>query len=308
MRKLLRFVVQFFGLEIAHVTLAEKLVSVVGASLGIYAVILISFYSTDAQGAAYIVPSLGAGAVLLFAVPHGRLSQPWALFGGNTVAALVGVICYKVIPDQFLAASLAVGLSIAAMHWLNCMHPPGGATALAAVIGGPGVHDLGYGFIVFPILVNTLVLFAFAVLFNAVFPWRRYPYSLMRFTDVASDRQFHVDRKSLEAAMQEMNVLVDVPVEELQKLFRLTLEKRAWGKLHREQIEIGRFYASGRPGAEWSVREVIDETRSSNPQHDIVVYRIVEGSGTRLIDSCTRDQFVAWAAREVKPNRSDSYD
>ena len=304
MRKLRRFL----GLEAEHVSAAEKLVSIIGASLGIYFVILISYYSTDAQGAAYIVPSLGAAAVLLFAVPHGRLSQPWALFGGNAVSALVGVSCYKFIPEPFLAAALAVGLAIAAMHMLNCIHPPGGATALAAVIGGAGVHDLGYLFVLFPIFVNTLVLFTVALLFNSIFPWRRYPYSLMRFTSASTGNLPFIDKQSIETAIEELDVLIDTPIEELQKIFQLSMQYASSAKVSREQVDVGKYFANGRPGADWSVREIIDQTQSNNPLHDIVVYRVVEGSGLHLIDSCTRGEFIAWASREVQRNQADLVD
>jgi CBS domain-containing membrane protein len=98
----------------------------------------------DLEGAALIVASMGASAVLLFAVPHAPLSQPWPLIGGHVVSALVGVICAKVILNAPLAAALAVSLAIGSMHYFRCIHPPGGVTALTAVIGGASVDSLDY--------------------------------------------------------------------------------------------------------------------------------------------------------------------
>lgn len=293
---------QFLGLEPENVSIAEKLVSLLGAALGIYFVCLISFYSTDAQGAAYIVPSMGAAAVLLFAVPHGKLSQPWALFGGNIISAVVGVTCYKLIPDPFIAAALAVGLAIGGMHVFNCIHPPGGATALAAVIGGEAVHSIGYSFVFLPILINVTVLFLVAVFFNSLFPWRRYPVSAMRFKHIQPDPREFVSTGAIEKAMQEIDVIVDVTVEELQTLIERSLQYEHGKTIHPHHIKVGRFFANGKPGAEWSVRKVIDEIHSNNPEHDVVVYEIVEGSGERLKDSCTRSDLSKWAAFEVKPN------
>src|SRR5690625_7242859 len=82
-----------------------------------------------------MLASMGATAVLLFAVPHGALSQPWAVVGGHVVSAIVGVTCQLLIPNLFWAAALSVGVAVAAMYYLRCIHPPGGATALAAEIG-----------------------------------------------------------------------------------------------------------------------------------------------------------------------------
>lgn len=121
---------------------------------------------------------MGASAVLLFAVPHGQLSQPWSVFGGHILSAIVGVTCARWIPNEMLAASTAVGAAIGVMYYLRCIHPPGGATALVAVIGGEGIHSLGYQFVITPILINVCVMLVVAVLYNYLFAWRRYPISL----------------------------------------------------------------------------------------------------------------------------------
>jgi len=296
-------ILQFLGLENEQVSIAEKLVSMLGSILGIYLVCLISYYYTDETGAAYIVPSMGASAVLLFAVPHGKLSQPWALYGGNLISAVIGVSCYKLIPDTFIAAALAVGVAIGSMHLFNCIHPPGGATALAAVIGGDAVHHLGYMFVFLPIFVNVLVLFGVAMLFNSLFPWRRYPVSTMRFTHVKASSPDFVSQASIEKAMREMDVYVDITVEELQALMEKSLKNEHGSGIHPEKVVVGNYFANGRPGAEWSVRKIIDESKSNNPDHDLVIYEIVEGSGERLTDSCSRAAFAQWAAFEVKPNK-----
>lgn len=52
------------------------------------------------------------------------------------------------------------------MMALRCLHPPSGAVALTAVLGGPAVHDLGYGFLLWPVAGNSLILLALALLYN----------------------------------------------------------------------------------------------------------------------------------------------
>jgi CBS-domain-containing membrane protein len=78
-----------------------------------------------------------------------------------------------------IAAGASVGLAIGAMYYTRCIHPPGGATALAAVIGGPNIHALGYQYILTPIAINTATILLVALLFNALFHWRRYPAFLL---------------------------------------------------------------------------------------------------------------------------------
>jgi CBS-domain-containing membrane protein len=250
-----------------------------------------------------IVPSMGASAVLLFAVPHGKLSTPWALVGGHLVSALIGVACYRYIPYHLLAAGLAVGLAIGAMHILNCIHPPGGATALAAVIGGPAIHQLGYGYMLEPILLNVVVILAVAIAFNYLFPWRRYPVALMQFTEAptiaAAPARQRVHRHDIIRAMRDMNLVVDVDLGDLQRLIHLSLEHADRKRLTADDILLRHYYTNGRHGPEWSVRHIIDEHRSDDPEHDMVIYRVAEGAGVRSADSCTRREFANWAVREV---------
>lgn len=303
---MLKSLARYLGYEHERVSAAEKLASVAGGVLSIYLISLISFQVTGASGAALIVPSMGASAVLLFAVPHGRLSQPWSLFGGHLISALIGVACYRLVPDTYLAAALAVGLAIGAMHLASCIHPPGGATALAAVIGGPAIHDLGFGYVVSPILLNSLVIFVVAIGFNALFPWRRYPASAMRFTaapplTASKPSATRVDLAHIEQAMQDMDLIVDLTTEDLQQIFDLSLQHASRPKLPGAQIRLGHYYTNGLHGKDWSVRQIIDEHASTDPAKDMVIYRVVEGQGIRSADSCTREEFAQWAARELFP-------
>jgi len=301
---------RFMALNFDCVSHAEKLVATLGGVIGISLVSLVSFQVTGADGAALIVPSMGASAVLLFGVPHGKLSQPWPLMGGHIISALVGVLCFKLIHEPYLAAGLAVGLAIGAMHILNCIHPPGGATALAAVIGGPAIHSLGFSYVLSPILLNTLIILIIAIVFNSLFPWRRYPAAMMmRFTDQpqkTSNNQLNlVDTKAVEQALADMDLVMDVTTEDLQRVIQLSLNHAKQKKVGVEQIKLGHFYTNGLHGVEWSVRSIIDESVSANPQNDMVIYRVVEGQRFNTADSCTRQAFADWAAREVYPNKLD---
>ncbi len=299
---------RFMALNFDCVSYTEKLVATLGGVIGVSLVSFVSFQFSGATGAALIVPSMGASAVLLFAVPHGKLSQPWSLIGGHVISAIVGVICYQLFHDTYLSAGLAVGFAIGAMHVFKCIHPPGGATALAAIIGGPAIHSLGYMYILSPILLNTLIILIVAIIFNGFFPWRRYPAAfMMRFTDqpVKVDK-YHmhlVDKKAVEQAIVDMDLVMDVTVEDLQRVIQLSLDHARHQKVSIEQIKLGHFYTNGLHGVDWSVRSIIDESKSSEPKNDMVIYRVVEGQRFNTADSCTRQAFSDWAAREVFPNK-----
>lgn len=107
-----------------------------------------------------VVAAVGAAAVLVFAAPNSRYAQPWPLLAGNLVSAVVGVSCARWIADPMLATGAALGLAMFAMQLLRCAHPPGGATAMIAVIGSEHIRTLGYTYVLMPIGLNMLLLLA----------------------------------------------------------------------------------------------------------------------------------------------------
>lgn len=209
---------RLLGIELVQVSKTEKLVAASGGALAILLLVLVSRWAVPDEGAVAVVTSMGASAVLLFAVPHGPLSQPWPVVAGNTFSALIGVTCARLLPGPALASACAVGLAIAAMQILKCIHPPGGATAFTAVMGSQAIHNLGYRYVLFPVLANATLMVAVAVLFNYFFPWRRYPAALN-----ASARPTPADVKepSHEAvleALKSLDSFVDISEEDLIQL------------------------------------------------------------------------------------------
>jgi len=206
------------GVELSAVSWKEKGISVLGGVLSIFFLIFFTGRCIHLPHATALVASMGASAVLLFAVPHGQLSQPWPVLAGHGFSALIGVACARWIPDQSLAAASAVGLSIGAMHLFRCIHPPGGATALTAVLGGPAIHALGFGFVFCPVLVNGLVMVGIAVTFNAFFTWRRYPAALA--SKGAPAQRNAPSHEQVIAALRELDSFVDISEDDLIRLSR----------------------------------------------------------------------------------------
>lgn len=205
----------------------EHWISAGGGLVGILAVLWVSHFWLAGHGGVLAVASMGAAAVLLFAAPHGAMSQPWPVLGGNVVSALIGVACARWLGGEpLLAASLAVAMSIAAMYSLRCLHPPGGATALYAVLGGEAVHTLGYGYVFTPVLLNVVVLLAVAVVFNSPFGWRRYPQAWHRRRSVKvseTAEKTMIPHSSLVYALSQIDTFVDVSEEDLQQIYALAM-------------------------------------------------------------------------------------
>ncbi|WP_180725187.1 HPP family protein [Paraburkholderia largidicola] len=170
-----------------------------------------------------LVAPMGASAVLLFGVPASPLAQPWSIIGGNLVSATVGVACAMLISDPVAAAALAVGVAIAAMFALRCVHPPSGAVALTAVVGGPAIHALGFRFVLEPILIQSAALLGAALVYHAV-TGHRYPHAVRAAPSVpqAPASGNSITRADLEAVLNRRGELLDIDPEDLETLFRET--------------------------------------------------------------------------------------
>ncbi|NUS67991.1 MAG: hypothetical protein HOQ41_06530, partial [Ensifer adhaerens] len=201
----------------------ERLRASLGALLGILLTGLISSYALGAGASLpLLIAPMGASAVLLFAAPASPLAQPWSIVGGNTVSSLIGVTAALLIPDPVIAAAVAVGLAIAIMLLLGCLHPPSGAVALTAVLGGPAIHEAGYWFVLSPVAINSVVILLIALAFNNV-TGRRYPHlaqapTLHGTSDPAPTHRLGIVPEDLQAVLAQYGEVVDVSPEELDAL------------------------------------------------------------------------------------------
>lgn len=159
---------------LAGASLRDRVIASIGALLGIGFVGL-TCVALFPSSSPWIVAPMGASAVLLFAVPASPLAQPWSIAGGNVISAIVGAIVAQLFPDPAIAAAVAVSGAILTMSLLRCLHPPGGAAALSAVLGGYALfsaHVIDFLAVVF---VNSLLLVAIGWIFHR-FSGHSYPH------------------------------------------------------------------------------------------------------------------------------------
>jgi len=160
----------------ARVVAGEWLRNAAGALIGIAATgAVTASIAGPSSGLPILMAPMGASAVLLFAVPASPLARPWAVLGGNALSAAIGVGIALSVPSPVLAAGLAVGAAIAAMSLLRCLHPPGGACALTAVLAAPQTIEEGFLFVLAPVVVNSVLLVIAAIICNRALG-RSYPH------------------------------------------------------------------------------------------------------------------------------------
>lgn len=194
----------------------DRLIAGLGALVAIAVTAAVcSFVPTDMHDLPFIVAPLGASAVLVFAVPASPLAQPWPVIGGNVISTLVGVQIYHLVPNIYVAAGTAVGAAIILMSLLRCLHPPGGAAALTAVIGSQGVHEAGYAFAFMPVAINSMLLVALAILFHKMTE-HSYPHRPAILPKTPVEPYFNMS--DIDAAIEDMHDSFDISREDIEAL------------------------------------------------------------------------------------------
>lgn len=212
---------------LAGATLRDRLVACCGALIGIGLTgLLCALVFGRGSHLPFLVAPMGASAVLLFAVPASPLAQPWSIIGGNTISALVGVAVALLIHDPVLATGVAVALAIGAMSLTRCIHPPGGAAALTAVLGGPAVTSAGFMFALVPVGLNCVVLVTLGWLFHKLsrhsYPHRSavLPANTHGTLDPPARSRVGFRTEDVDGALEDLGETFDIDRDDLDRLLR----------------------------------------------------------------------------------------
>ncbi|MDE2458208.1 MAG: HPP family protein [Rhodospirillales bacterium] len=275
---------KLFSPILAGATLNDRLVAGLGALIGIGLTGLIGEMTFGGNPLLpLIVAPLGASSVLLFAVPTSPMAQPWAIIGGNTLSCFCGILVYRLVPDIMVASGVAVGLAIIVMALTRCLHPPGGAAALTAVIGGPAVVAQGFSFALVPVALNCIVLVTFGWIFHRLIG-HTYPHVPPKIVSPVGTKDpapilragFHVE--DVDAALAELGEAFDINRNDLDQLLQ-RVERQALLRTH------GHLTC-----ADIMSRDVIwigpeDSTETARAlllEHNLLILPVIDASGLLL--------------------------
>lgn len=216
----IRFAHRYLIADAAPLSRAERLRSTLAAFAGVLIYEAVLYIIPAPPEARRALAPLGASSVILFTLPHSPLAQPWSVAGGLLLPALVGLACGLTVTSPYLAAALAVGLSVGAMGWLRCIHPPGGAMALVMAAHGAQGLDPATGLAA--VGWNVLAILIAATAVNNAVPGRRYP--LCSPPAPAPGRPepppAGITQPDLAAALEEMDAYLDISEDDLEQVFR----------------------------------------------------------------------------------------
>lgn len=210
----------YFGQDQAQVTWKERVRSSFGAFIGLLCTLALGKFLGEFAGISeWVLASLGASALLIFVLPSSPMAQPWAVIGGNTLSALIGISCNFLFSNPVIALPMAAAGAIMGMFLLRCLHPPAAAVALIAVLG----QIMHYRYAFFPVMIDSLVLCAVAIFYNS-FTGKAYP-TRPPLPEVLPLREAQ-ERTQAEAKLNELlkeyQEVMDVDREELIRIIQST--------------------------------------------------------------------------------------
>lgn len=300
---------QGLGIPNHRVSVREHFAAIFTSGFGIAFVAAISLSSQPLfHHSIWLVASMGATAVLVFALPHGPLSQPWAVLMGHTVSAMTGVVIVKLVGGTVFAAAFAVALAIGVMHLLRCIHPPGGATALSAVmLANQGVTP-DWSYVFTPVLINALLIVVCAVLLNWPFRWRRYPliFALApaRSQPIYGRQAESVfSRVQIRRAFAAVDGMADISDEDIQRLYQALRAERENERMTLDDLVSSAYYSNGKSGADWSIAYLKLRPKVLR-EKDILKIDIVAGKDAGTTQHLTLMDFLQWAKYRVVPHQN----
>lgn len=211
------------------------------AAVALYLVTLISQQLSSPDAAVILLASMGASSVLLFALPNSPLAKPWSFLAGHFIPACIGLACSHLFTDLALMAAVTIALVLFCMYLFECMHPPGGATALVPVIASPqGLLPLD--FLWYPVGLNMLVMFCIALLLNKLILKRQIlPAPTQAFDPVHQHhdapplKRLGVQAEDLMSALNSADTVLDIREQDLELLYQQA-QQRAFARQHQHLL------------------------------------------------------------------------
>lgn len=210
--------------RLSAIPLTERLKVALAAFIALFIVTYTSMQLADMASTAVLLASMGASSVLLFGLPNSPLAKPWSFVGGHLISATVGLLCSHLFTDLALMAAVTIGCVLFVMYLFECMHPPGGATALVPVIASADTV-LGYDFLLYPVALNVFVMLAVALLLQKFWlkqgmqkPSQQYdPIHLHH--DKSPLNRLGLQTEDLLSALNSFDTVIDISEQDLERLY-----------------------------------------------------------------------------------------
>lgn len=208
--------------------LCERIKSAVGTALGVAAVLCVTYLLFEHQYA--MLAAVGASAVIMFAIPHSPMAQPWSVIGGYFIAVSIGLLALYTMMPPIVGIAVAIVLVVLMTMTFKCLHPPSGAIVIFVFNQNPADFSVALT-VISSVMVAALLLVMLATLLNNLGLGRKYPQcltetikNLHRTRDELPTIRTGVTHEDLDYALKKHGAYVDIQENELINLYESAID------------------------------------------------------------------------------------
>ena len=131
---------------------------------------ILSFLSFETSTGFWLMFSFGSTTLIVLLFYESEFAQPTNIFFGHLLGIILGILINEFFGVSFITLGLSVGLTVTLMMYLKVVHPPAAANPLIALFA-----DVSLNYIIFPVLVGSIVIIILSVVINKFILKRTYP-------------------------------------------------------------------------------------------------------------------------------------
>ena len=131
---------------------------------------ILSFLSFETSTGFWLMFSFGSTTLIVLIFYESEFAQPSNIFFGHLLGIIIGILFNKFFGISFITLGLSVGVTVTLMMYLKIIHPPAAANPLIALFA-----DVSLNYIIFPVVVGSIVIICLSILINKILLKRAYP-------------------------------------------------------------------------------------------------------------------------------------
>ena len=131
---------------------------------------VLSFLSFETSTGFWLMFSFGSSTLIVLVFHDSEFAQPANVFFGHLLGIVIGILFNEFLGMSYLTLGLSVGTTVTIMMYFKIIHPPAAANPLIALFA-----DVSLGYIIFPVLVGSIVIIVLSIIINRYLLKRNYP-------------------------------------------------------------------------------------------------------------------------------------
>tara|TARA_B100000575_G_scaffold65495_1_gene50314 strand:- start:788 stop:1258 length:471 start_codon:yes stop_codon:yes gene_type:complete len=131
---------------------------------------ILSFLSFETSTGFWLIFSFGSTALIVLVFYESEFAQPSNIFFGHLLGIIIGILFNEFFGISFITLGLSVGTTVTLMMYFKVIHPPAAANPLIALFA-----DVSFNYVIFPVIVGSIVIIFLSILINKFILKRAYP-------------------------------------------------------------------------------------------------------------------------------------